>query len=80
MIWWYRKISNDAKHYVYAYSHECKDLDGVISYDIASKKASIIKVSKFDNGSEWAISRSLGHFYAQVVDENFPEERYVCCG
>ena len=80
MQWWFKLIEKTAEHYIYAYSRECKDLDGLIRYDISSGEATMTKVSASDG--EYVKSRqgSMRHFFAQVVGEGFPEERHVCCG
>lgn len=79
MHWWYRLIEENEREYIYAYSLECKDLDGIITYDKADKTATLTRASKSDGGSDWAENRSLEHFFT-LVREGFPEERHVCCG
>lgn len=80
MQWWYKLLKKTLQEYVYMYSRECKDLDGVLTYDIVSGEAKMIIASASDMGSAKSEAASLRLFYAHVVNEGFPEERHVCCG
>ena len=80
MQWWYKKIESSDHGHVYAYSHDSKALDGRITYETSTERAIMTTPSATDGKSDWALGRSLRHFYGQVVNEGFPDERHVCCG
>ena len=79
MRWKYKLIEKSDRIYIYAYSRETDDLDGVISYDLETKQAQLIKPCKGDERSNITKEMALEHFW-KVINEGFPEYRYVCCG
>lgn len=79
MRWRYKLIKKTDSQYIYAYSTDTDDLDGIIIYNISKKKASIDTPSIKDSGSSWAMGRALRHFDT-VIAERFPEQRSICCG
>lgn len=80
MRWWFIKLSENDSMIEYAYSRETKICDGRIVYSKADDMALMAKPSETDRGSKRLETQSLSHFYGQVVNESFPDERYVCCG
>lgn len=80
MRWWFSKIIENDRMIEYAYSRESEFCDGRIVYSKAERKAIMVKPSATDKGNTRLESQSLSHFYGQVVNENFPDKRYVCCG
>lgn len=80
MRWWFIKLNENERMIEYAYSRETKDYDGRIVYSKIDKVARMAKPSETDEGSKRLETQSLSHFYGQVVNEGFPDERYVCCG
>ena len=79
MHWRFDCIEKTAEKYVYAYSFECKDLDGIITYYVDTDSAEITKESASDRGSKLFLSRSLEHIYT-VKRQGFPQTYHVCCG
>ena len=79
MQWWFECIEKTAEKYVYAYSRECKDLDGIITYYVDTDSAEITKESASDEGSPVLLRQSLRHIYT-VKREGFPQTYHVCCG
>ena len=79
MRWKYKLLEKSDRLYVYAYSRETDDLDGLISYDFKTDQARLVRPCKGDEGSKMAERSALSHFQT-VVNEGFPAYRYVCCG
>lgn len=79
MQWYYKKTEFKDNIYTYAYSHESKDYDGIIIYNIDNQKGEVTKPCKDDEGSKFAQNWSYEHFY-KVIDENFPDYKAVITG
>lgn len=82
MRWYFKLIEKTPAFYRYAYSRESKILDGVIVHFLSSKSTGIEKPCANDEGKTQSYSREVAiqKFDRFVVEENFPEERSVCCG
>ena len=79
MRWRYKLKEKSERIFIYAYSRETSDLDGLITYDVEKQTASIMRPSSLDRNSKKAQTKALQHF-ATVVEKGFPEEQYICCG
>lgn len=79
MRWKYHLTDKSKRIYVYAYSRESDELDGLISFDVEKQSASMMRPSKTDVSSKNAQAKAIEHFWT-VVNEGFPVERYVSCG
>ena len=77
--WWHVLKEQTEDVYVYAYSCESRDLDGIIEYRKNAEEPVMVKPCSADEGSDWAIRRALRQFYC-VIREGFPPERHVCSG
>lgn len=79
MRWKYRIVDKSKRIYVYAYSRESDELDGLIAFDIEEQAVFMMRPSRADASSRKAQTKAVEIFW-KIVDEGFPEERYVCCG
>lgn len=78
-MWWFFKLlesSNRIK--IYRYSRENKSLDGLIRFDSESG-VKMMQPCASDKESAWSQKKAVEHFYS-VIEENFPEEKEICCG
>ena len=79
MRWHYRIKEKSKRLYIYAYSRETDELDGLIVFDTEKQFASLMKPASLDSNSKKAQSKAVEHF-AKVIDQGFPDGCYVCCG
>ena len=79
-MWWFYKLEEKGVHFIiYRYSRENKLLDGQILFDISTQNASIMKPCAMDENSKKAQAKAIEHF-ATIINREYPEECYVCCG
>lgn len=79
MRWYYKLLETGERFYIYAYSRESKDFDGIIRYDVETESPVMVKPSEMDINSELSQEIALSHFW-KVINNDFPKECSVCCG
>lgn len=79
MYWCYKLVEKTESQYIYAYSRGNKELDGLICYDINTKKPTLIRACAADVGMNRSSDGAIARF-RKVVKRNFPAECSVCCG
>lgn len=79
MRWYYKLIENTPMYYKYAYSRESKEYDGIIIYYKRTEQIVLEQACSIDKDSDSGKEAACDHFW-RVVQDNFPDERSVCCG
>lgn len=79
MRWFYKLEEKSERFIIYRYSRENKLFDGQIIFNVSNQNASIMKPCAMDENSKKSQAKAIEHF-ATIIDQEFPEEYYVCCG
>ena len=79
MRWFFKKISEAADEFVYAYSRESREFDGEIRISKKTGEARMTRPSAVDAVSPFS-QKAACLKACRLKLENFPEVMNVCCG
>ena len=78
-MWWkLKKLMDDEKQIVYAYSRETRNLDGLISYDKETRKMKCLIPAA--NDTEADLRFFYPHLYRVIEKEGAPDEDFIAIG
>lgn len=80
-MWWvYEKLEDTHQKFIYQYSRESYELDGLIEYDKSTREIKVTKPCKADIESTWNVANAIVKFSSRVAAEGFPQTRKVAIG
>ena len=79
-MWWqFQKIFEDERFVRYAYSRDCRELDGIMQYDRKEETVTVLQPCRGDEDSEKLQTMAAEKMFL-LAEEGFPERRQVACG
>lgn len=78
-MWWLFELDKDEQNvFLYKYSRESKELDGMIEHDKLSQTTRVLSACRVDVDEDYVADAAIKFYH--VIKAGFPVRKIVACG